>query len=112
MTARWVEIARTEQLPCDGALYVPRTGGAIAVLRDPAGQLRAYDDACPHAGASLSAGVVRDGCLVCPWHGWAFDASTGHCPDNPSIALRSHPVRIEEQRILALLPENPSDLRG
>lgn len=35
-------------------------------------QLVAAPDACPHMGASLSEGCVRDGHLVCPWHGLAL----------------------------------------
>lgn len=31
-------------------------------------------DHCPHMGARLSDGFVRDGCVVCPWHGLALDA--------------------------------------
>lgn len=31
--------------------------------------LMAAPDACPHMGASLAAGCVRQGRLVCPWHG-------------------------------------------
>jgi len=29
-------------------------------------------DACPHMGASLSAACVREGKLICPWHGLAL----------------------------------------
>jgi isorenieratene synthase len=29
-------------------------------------------DHCPHMGARLSDGFVRDGCVVCPWHGLAL----------------------------------------
>jgi Domain of unknown function (DUF5914)/Rieske [2Fe-2S] domain len=32
-------------------------------------ELRAAPAACPHMGAHLGEGSVRDGCLVCPWHG-------------------------------------------
>jgi isorenieratene synthase len=31
--------------------------------------LMAASDTCPHLGASLADSRVRDGCLVCPWHG-------------------------------------------
>lgn len=31
--------------------------------------LMAAPEACPHMGASLAAGCVRQGRLVCPWHG-------------------------------------------
>ena len=33
------------------------------------GELRIAPDACPHMGARLSDGHVREGRLVCPWHG-------------------------------------------
>ena len=41
----------------------------------------AIEDACNHAGASLSAGTrsaVRPDCVVCPMHGYVFDLRTGH----------------------------------
>jgi isorenieratene synthase len=41
------------------------------------GALRVAPDRCPHMGAPLSAGRVRNGCLVCPWHGLTLDAR-GH----------------------------------
>ncbi|MDH3207599.1 MAG: DUF5914 domain-containing protein [Gemmatimonadota bacterium] len=31
-------------------------------------------DHCPHMGARLSDGFVRDACVVCPWHGLALGA--------------------------------------
>ena len=30
-------------------------------------------DICPHMGARLSDGFVREGCVVCPWHGLALN---------------------------------------
>ncbi len=36
------------------------------------GQLTAAPDACPHMGASLAEGCVREGRLICPWHGLAL----------------------------------------
>lgn len=37
-------------------------------------ELRVAPNACPHMGASLSEGPVRDGRLVCPWHGLELGA--------------------------------------
>ena len=37
----------------------------------------AIEDACNHAGASLSEGELRDGCVVCPMHGYFFELATG-----------------------------------
>jgi phenylpropionate dioxygenase-like ring-hydroxylating dioxygenase large terminal subunit len=47
------------------ALALFRTGGGVAAL----------SDRCPHRGAPLTDGVVVDGRIECPYHGWQFDAT-------------------------------------
>jgi isorenieratene synthase len=81
--AAWIRraLACSQQLP-GGGWYVldaarsfadrPRRvwllGRALVVWR--AGmQLMAASDVCPHLGAALSEGHIRQGRLVCPWHG-------------------------------------------
>jgi 3-phenylpropionate/trans-cinnamate dioxygenase ferredoxin subunit len=65
----------------------------IGVVRLQNGELRAVMNRCPHKGAPICRGIIggawgstgpgeitldksRD-VLVCPWHGFAFDLSTG-----------------------------------
>lgn len=38
---------------------------------------RAIEDACNHAGASLSEGPIENGCIMCPQHGYVFSLVTG-----------------------------------
>ena len=47
--------------------------------------LMAAPDACPHMGASLAAGCVRQGRLKCPWHGMELG-------DKPQGAWRPLPL--------------------
>ena len=47
----------------------------LVLWRDDSGAAHAFADRCPHRGARLSLGCVRDGRLECPYHGWRFDAS-------------------------------------
>jgi cholesterol 7-dehydrogenase len=55
-----------------------RFAGQDAVLfRDAQGEVRALDAYCPHMGANLADGEVRDGCLECPFHRWRIDGA-GH----------------------------------
>ena len=56
----------------------------------------ALEDRCPHRNAPLSAGFVRDQCLVCPYHGWAFDAA-GQCQRIPGLCAPS-PSRAQVTR--------------
>ena len=50
---------------------------------DRQGRPAAVLDRCPHKGASLSAGFLKDGALACGYHGWCFQAD-GHCQSIPA----------------------------
>lgn len=54
-----------------------RVAGRELVLWRDGATLRAAPDLCPHMGASLAAGRVEQGRLVCPWHGLELGAN-GH----------------------------------
>lgn len=75
-------------------------GGPVALFRTETGWA-AFEDRCPHMGAPLSLGAVREGVLVCSWHGWRFDAASGDCghyAGAPGAVVR--PVRVEGGRVL------------
>ena len=63
------------------------------------GTFHAIDDDCPHRGGPLGAGVLQDGRVHCPLHGWAFDPATGACLSNPSKPVACHPVRVEAGQV-------------
>jgi vanillate O-demethylase monooxygenase subunit len=44
-------------------------GDRIVFYRGPQAKVAALEDFCPHRGAPLSLGTVRDGELVCGYHG-------------------------------------------
>lgn len=41
------------------------------------GVIHAMENTCLHRGGPLGAGVIEDGKVICPWHGWAWDPKTG-----------------------------------
>ncbi|MHC5727700.1 MAG: Rieske 2Fe-2S domain-containing protein, partial [Nostoc sp.] len=51
--------------------------------RNGKGQLIALQDRCPHRGAALSLGWVKDDCIHCPYHAWKFQAD-GKCINIPA----------------------------
>ena len=60
-------------------------GEKIVTWCDDKGRICVADACCPHLGADLgpeSGGMVRDGCLVCPFHGFEFDVG-GKCVSTP-----------------------------
>ncbi len=69
-----------------------RVGDAeVVVFRGADGRLGALDDRCPHRGMRLSLGEVQpDGCLACPYHGWAFAPDgAGRVPATPGLTPRA-----------------------
>lgn len=59
-------------------------GEKIVVWLDQAGQPAALVDRCCHRSAQLSRGSVEGGCVVCPYHSWAF-APSGVCVHMPQL---------------------------
>ncbi len=56
----------------------------LVLARFADGRLLAADVACPHKGARLSGGCIDQDQLMCPYHGWRFDAE-GACQSIPSL---------------------------
>lgn len=57
-------------------------------------QVHAISDVCPHRGASLSEGLVRDGCVTCPSHLWRFSFVDGTKQGDARTRVETYPVRI------------------
>ena len=64
------------------------------------GAIHVVDGICPHRGGWLGQGALHGKSLVCPWHAWEFDCTTGECEFNPRIAIAHHTVQISGDDIL------------
>ena len=90
----WVPVCRFDELPTDGGGLSLAVGPRqVAVFRDGDGVV-ALDDSCPHEGASLGLGVLKDGDVTCPWHGFHFCARTGESTDGLDERVRVRPARV------------------
>ena len=68
----------------------------------------AIDDICPHRGASLGEGRLFGTVVSCPSHGFPVDVTTGRCPNNPLLRVRSFPVTREGDTVrVACAPPAP-----
>lgn len=75
------------------ALCVANVGGAVCVL----------DGTCPHEGGPLGEGIIEDGRVVCPWHGYAFDPRTGATENDPELKAEVFESMIEGGELKAKL---------
>jgi nitrite reductase/ring-hydroxylating ferredoxin subunit len=82
---RWLSVP-ADVLAGDRAV-VDGDGRRILLLR-VAGEIHAFDNACPHEGNPLVDGDVLGDQLECAYHGWRFDLRTGACLYGDDAARR------------------------
>ena len=66
------------------ALCVTRTDHGWGVL----------DNRCPHQGGPLGDGQLENGYVICPWHAYEYDPSTGRPPGGFADAAVAYPTRV------------------
>jgi phenylpropionate dioxygenase-like ring-hydroxylating dioxygenase large terminal subunit len=106
----WFQVAFLPELRTPATPIVPLQVGDRRLMAIVAGpQVRIYDAACPHRGASLAHGGRLEGdTVICPFHGHAV--ALGNDSTTPFQARR-HPVCIVGDLVFAHLgPSEPLDL--
>jgi len=74
------------------------------------GRCHAVSATCPHAGAPLGEGVLRDGVVTCPWHKAAFRVDTGERLEPPAVDdLTPYPVTVSNSRVSVTIPDQVDD---
>ena len=89
-----------------GSLWPGEMKGVIVdttkvLLVNVDGDVRAYEDSCPHRGVALSCGTLEaaSGTLTCAMHLWQYDARTGRGVNPRGAALRRLPMKVEDDGI-------------
>lgn len=88
----WYPIARSEEIVNDKPRRVELLGMPFVAFRDDDGAAHVLSDTCVHRGGSLSAGWVRGGRAICPYHGWEYGGN-GKCMKVPSLGDQKPPAR-------------------
>lgn len=103
----WVPGPKVDEIPVGGMLrfdIVTDTDGEPAsnesfVITNIDNRLGVFRNVCVHQGLTLDGGHIDEGKLVCPWHGFSFDATTGECLSAPGAQLEQVPMRVESGRL-------------
>lgn len=86
-------VARISEVPNFGKKVVSIDGKEI-VLVNVKGTIYAVENECPHQGSPMTGGIVRDGTISCPRHGYRFSLADGSCGDHPDLPLKTYAVTI------------------
>jgi len=89
---------KADDLAPNGSVCVTLGERQIGLFRTGEG-LFAIDNICPHKGAPLHDGFVKEGKVTCPWHQWDFRLSDGACLTVPQVGIGSYPVEVREGTI-------------
>jgi nitrite reductase/ring-hydroxylating ferredoxin subunit len=85
----------------------------------------AYENVCPHAGGPICQGKIfnkveelitpdkksaglqfgKERHIVCPWHGYEYDLTTGCHPGDPSLRLTAVKVAVRDGQIYVSMPD-------
>jgi nitrite reductase/ring-hydroxylating ferredoxin subunit len=112
-------IGRLTDFPDPSVRVVEVDGREVGVFRFR-DRLYAYRNVCPHQGGPVCEGILLGKVeavvaadqtvhghrfsddelhIVCPWHGYEYDVTTGACAADRKVRLRSYPVRLEGNEI-------------
>ena len=95
----WYFVARRKTIEKLKLIRKTWLGEQIVVWSNENGDVCVAEAICPHLGSDLgpeAGGLVRNGCLVCPFHGFEYDV-TGQCVLTPyAPAPRSARLKVFE----------------
>jgi len=112
LTTDWIDLGPLDDLPEGRPALRTGKGSSVAVplaaVRRGA-QVDVFIGACSHLSGPLYEGSVDEvrgqQCLVCPWHGSAFDLDSGAPRRGPAANPQEKlEVRMEAGRVMARLP--------
>jgi nitrite reductase/ring-hydroxylating ferredoxin subunit/uncharacterized membrane protein len=101
--SEWTRVARLEEID-DTPRRVLVGETPVVVLRHR-GRVVALDARCPHRGGPMDEGELRDGCIVCPWHGSVFRIDDGALVQGPStVDLPAYECRVTSDAVEVRAP--------
>jgi nitrite reductase/ring-hydroxylating ferredoxin subunit len=95
----WVDAGAADAIEEGWAAVVPLKGHErVAVFRHD-GRLSAISNVCAHQGGPLGEGLIVDGCVTCPWHGYQYRPSDGRSPAPFTDRVCTYRLRVRDGRI-------------
>lgn len=91
----YVKLTAQSELPAEGEAKEFELGDKVICVANVNGTITAMDNVCLHMGGPLGQGFLEGDKLICPWHGWEYDARTGALLDDPQSKVAVYPIKIE-----------------
>jgi len=95
----FVRLTSESDLPASNEAKEFPCSGKIVCVANVNGEISAMENTCLHRGGPLGQGVIEDGKVICPWHGWAWDPKTGEA-HVAGAKVAVYPVKFEGGDVL------------
>jgi nitrite reductase (NADH) small subunit len=96
----FVKLATQSELPSADEAKEFGCGEKTICVANINGVYSAMDNICLHRGGPLGQGMIENGKVVCPWHGWAWDPKTGQAEQDSKAKIAVYPLKIENGDVL------------
>jgi NAD(P)H-dependent nitrite reductase small subunit len=90
----FTSVAKVGDVPEGEGRVVDANGTQVALFKVD-GDFHALDNTCIHRGGPLGDGACNDHTVICPWHGWQYDVTSGECLNSPGESVETYEVRVE-----------------
>src|SRR6185436_10679250 len=87
----WIYIAKKSEIE-PGKALVSDLGGPKVAIFNVDGIFHVISNECGHQGGPLGEGKLEGFSVVCPWHQWKFDVTTGNCLSVGGSSVRKYEV--------------------
>jgi nitrite reductase (NADH) small subunit len=94
----FVRVAKVATVPPGQILEVHVAGKNVAVA-NVGGNFYAISNTCLHRGGPLGQGPLEGTMVTCPWHGWAFDVTSGKLAHNQAAGVACYAVEIRDDEV-------------
>ena len=113
---RWIDVGAVDDFQ-DGAIRLVNVLNTEVGIAFTGGEFFAMRNVCPHTGAPVCLGRLRPlvtaggtpwevevdmnrMVVICPWHFWEFDVSTGKAVAHPRMHLKMYRTATRAGRVL------------
>jgi toluene monooxygenase system ferredoxin subunit len=95
----WHETMQFDDL-WEGDMAPVDVQGTKVLLVNVDGEVRAYQNRCPHQASALDEGDFDGATLTCARHMWQFDAASGQGVNPDDCSLNSYPCEVGEDGMI------------
>lgn len=100
--AKFVKVCQAVDIKPGKGRSIEVEGNTLAVF-NVNGNFYAIDDTCRHRGGPLGEGELEGKTVVCPWHGWRYDVTTGANELVPEQPTQTYEVKVEGEDVFVSL---------